>query len=355
MNTTLEELKNVKSDCCITIIFQTHRTLPENEKDPIVLKNLIKEAEQRIKDKFSSEFVGEMMQKLNQLAQNINHRHNKESLALFVNENLAKYVRLPLNVENRVVIDKTFATRDLVRALHRQTGYYILLFSRDKARLIEAFNDKVVEEAEKGFPLINQDANQLKGPDATIGNRRANLVKEFFNEVGKKLNEIQKENLLPVIIVTDESNYADFLKVADKKERIVAKLFGNRMNEKPHSIVEAAWPVMQKWVKERNNERLQELKKAVNSRSVLMDFNEIWKAVNNGRGKTMFVKQGYFQPAMLQNNHIELISPDQSESANIDDVIDEMIEKNLQHEGDSVFIEGNELEKFNGLALITKN
>lgn len=26
MNTTLEELKNVKSDCCIKIIFQTRRT-----------------------------------------------------------------------------------------------------------------------------------------------------------------------------------------------------------------------------------------------------------------------------------------------------------------------------------------
>ena len=86
-----------------------------------------------------------------------------------------------------------------------------------------------------------------------------------------------------------------------------------------------------------------------------MDFNEIWKAVNNGRGKTLFVKQGYFQPARLQNNHIELIPPDQSEDANIDDIIDEMIEINLQHEGDSVFVEGNQLEKFNGLVLITKN
>ena len=26
MDTTFEELKNVKSDCCIKIIFQTHRT-----------------------------------------------------------------------------------------------------------------------------------------------------------------------------------------------------------------------------------------------------------------------------------------------------------------------------------------
>lgn len=48
MNTQLKELKNVVSDRCITIILNTHRTLPDNEKDGITLKNLVKEAEIRL-------------------------------------------------------------------------------------------------------------------------------------------------------------------------------------------------------------------------------------------------------------------------------------------------------------------
>lgn len=354
MDNTLEKLKNITADCCVTIILQTHRTIPDNEKDPIVLKNLIKEAEKRLIKDYPAAFVKDMMARINNLAEDIDHRHNKESLILFVNENLAEYSRLPLTVENRVVMDKTFATRDLVRALHRETGYYILVLSRDKARFIEAFNDKVVEEGDKGFPMVNTDLNPVQRPEAAIGSRQTNLAREFFNQVDKQLNEILNENLLPVIIATDESNYADYMAVSDRKERIVGKLFGNRMDEKSHHVVEAVWPVMQELVKEKNNKRMAELKSAVNSRKVLVDINEIWQAVNSGRGKTLFVKQGYFQPANIENNHVELVLPGDKTVANVDDIIDEMIEKNLQFDGDAVFIKGPELEKFNGLALVTK-
>ncbi|MEO8822316.1 MAG: hypothetical protein ABI366_02000 [Ginsengibacter sp.] len=354
MNKTLEELKNIVSDCCVTIILQTHRTLPDNEKDPLLLKNLIREAEKRLHESNSADFVRNIMARINSLADKIDHRHNKESLILFVNEDVAEYVRLPITVENRVVVDKTFATRDLVRTLHRETSYYILILGRKKARLIEAFNNKVVDEVSEGFPLNNTDLNPAQRAEAAIGSRQSNLTREFFNRVDKQLNEVQKENPLPVIISGDESNYSEFLKIADNSERIVGNLFGNRIDDKAHHVVEAAWPVMQKLITEKNNQRLAELNKAVNSRNVLIDFNEIWQAIENGQGKTLFVKQGYFQPAKIENNHIELILPGDTTVANVDDVIDEMIEKNIQFDGDAVFINGNELEKFNGLALVTR-
>jgi hypothetical protein len=354
MNTTLEKLKNVTSDCCVTIILQTHRTTPDNEKDSIVLKNLVKEAESRLRANYEKTFVNNMMARIAKLTENINHRHNKESLVLLVNESVAEYIRLPITVENRVIVDKTFSTRDLIRALHRETSYYILVLSRDKARLIEALNDKVVGEIEDGFPIVNADLNPVQRSEAAIGSRQTNLMREFFNRIDKQLNVVQKENLLPIIISAEESNYPEYLKIADRKEMIAGELFGNRMNEKAHHIVDAVWPVMKKLNAEKNKQRLGELKAAVNSRNFLVDFNEIWQAIEGGQGKTLFVKQEYFQPARLENNHIELVSPENAESANVDDIIDEMVEKNLQFNGDAVFINGDELEKFNGLVLVTR-
>ena len=354
MNTTLKNLRNATSDCCVTIILQTHRTTPDNEKDSIVLKNLVKETELRLRADYEKAFVSNIMASINALAESINHRHNKESLILFINENIAEYIRLPITVENRVVVDKTFATRDLVRALHRETSYYILVLSRDKARLIEAFNDKVIDEIEEVFPMLNTDLNPVQRSEAAIGIRQTNLVREFFNRVDKQLNEVQKKNPLPVIICTEESNYPEYLKIADRNEMIAGNLLGNKTNEKAHYIVESVWPVMKQWNAEKNKQRLLELKRAVNSQNFLIDFNEIWQAVNDGRGKTLFVKQGYFQPVKLENNHVELVSNGNVERANVDDIIDDMIEKNLQFNGDAVFINGDELEKFNGLALVTR-
>ncbi|MFL0351997.1 hypothetical protein ACI5KZ_00340 [Xanthomarina sp. GH4-25] len=48
MNTTLKKIKNISSENCITIIMTSHRTKPDYLKDELTLKNLIKEAENRL-------------------------------------------------------------------------------------------------------------------------------------------------------------------------------------------------------------------------------------------------------------------------------------------------------------------
>ena len=155
MNRILKNVKDVTSECCVTITLTTHRTMPDNDKDAIVLKNLLKEAETRLLANYDKRLATLVIDKLNKVAGSINHRLNLESLVLLVSEDMAEYARLPIAVENRVVVDKNFATRDLVRALHRESSYYVLVLSRDKARLIEALNDKVTQEIGNGFPVEN--------------------------------------------------------------------------------------------------------------------------------------------------------------------------------------------------------
>ena len=67
------------------------------------------------------------------------------------------------------------------------------------------------------------------------------------------------------------------------------------------------------------------------------------------------MQQGYFHPARVVNDTIELVEQDQNDRANvIDDIIDEMIEINLQYGGDSVFLSEEELKKYQGLVLTTR-
>jgi hypothetical protein len=274
---------------------------------------------------------------------------------LFVNEEIADFTRLPIAVEDRVIIDKSFATRDLIRALHKEKEYYVLVLSRDKARLIETFNDKVVQEMEGNFPIENVSLHPKQRAEAAIANRQTNLMQEFFNIVDKQLIEVIKENPLPVLICTEESNYFEYLKIADRKAIFIGHLNGNRMEEKAHHIVDAAWPIVQQVRKERNSQRLQELSAAENTGKLVADFNDIWHAVNQGRGETLFVQRGYFQPARLVNDTIELVPEEQTDRTGvIDDIIDEMIEVNMQYGGDSVFLSEEELKKYKGLVLTTR-
>lgn len=216
MNITLKELKNIISESCVTIIMNTHRTKPDNLKDVLNLKNLVKEAENRLLADESKRDAKKIIDKLNALVEKIDHNYNLESLVLFVNEDITEYTRLPIAVEDRVVVDHTFATRDLIRALHHETNYYVLALSQQKVRLIEAFNDSVVEEVGGSFPIENSQFYATNKAELSNASRQTNLVAEFFNRVDKEVNSVRKQNPLPVLICSEEANFHEYLKIADQ-------------------------------------------------------------------------------------------------------------------------------------------
>jgi len=354
MNATLKRLKNIKAEACVTLILNTHRTRPDNLKDSLSLKNLIKNAESRLLNDYDKKIAQAIIGKLNKLAESIDHQHNLESLILFVNTDIAEYVRLPLEVTERAVIDNTFATRDLVRAMHQEASYYVLVISRQQARLIEAYNDKVVFEDSSIFPIIN--ALYTTDKKALSTNKGTDILfEEFFNSVDKSLQNILKENPLPILLATEQRNFEYYKKIADNKQIILGFINRNRDDEKAHHIIPDAWEVVKQVTLEKNAARLKELDIAISARKFLSDINDIWNAINQGRGQTLFVKKDYFQAGIIKDDVITLIEQEEvSNKECIDDIVDELIEMNLSYGGDIVFIENNALDTYNNLVLTTR-
>lgn len=356
MNTILKKIKDINSENCITILMNSHRTKPDYQKDEIVLKNLIKEVENRLLAATSKQNATALVDKLKSLADQIEHSHNLDSLMLFVNHDIAEYTRLPIQVVDRVVIDDTFSTRDLIRAMHTESNYYVLVLSQDKVRLIEALNDKVIQEFGSPFPIDNNSFSTRANAEAAASSRKSSLLAEFFNQVDKEVNSIRNQNPLPVLICTVEENYPEYVKVADQKESLFTTfLNSNRINEKDHAIVTEAWKIVEAHETQKNKERKSELLKAVSENKFLSDTNEIWKGIKEGRVQTLFIEQGLFQPAVLENDEITYVSANQKSDKNvIDDIYDEMIEANSRFGGDVVFLPKESLTKFNGFGAITR-
>ncbi|WP_236027337.1 AOC03_06830 family ribosome hibernation factor [Gelidibacter pelagius] len=356
MNTTLKKLKDISSENCITIIMNSHRTKPDYLKDELVLKNHIKEVETRLLADTTKKDATKLIDKLHALAADIDHSRNLDSLLLFVNHDVAEFSRLPIKVVDRVIIDNTFATRDLVRSIHAESHYYLLVLSQDKARLIEALNDKVVKEFGSPFPMENQQSFAKNKTQAATASRQSSLIGEFFNQVDKEVNSIRKQNPLPVLISTVEENYSEYLKVADEKQSIYdTYLNKNRMAEKDHAIVSEAYKIIETYNTKRNNDRKAELLKAVSENKFLSDTNDIWRAISQGKIQTLFIEQGLFQPAILEDDKIVYVSEDhRTDKDVIDDIYDEMIEMNMDFGGDVVFLPKGELDKFNGFGAVTR-
>ncbi|MFZ4863097.1 hypothetical protein ACL9RF_13040 [Sphingobacterium sp. Mn56C] len=359
MNSKLKELAAKKTNNCITIILNTHRTFPDSDQDPILLKNLIKEVESKLAPDLSKAAVANLLERLNTLADSIDHRLNKEALLLFVNEELADYQRLSIPVVNRTIVDSSFATRDLVRAMHAEANYYVLVLGRDEARFIEAQNDKVIQEVGAPFPIQNTDLSSSSPAEAANATRVRNLTAEFFNRVDKAVNFVRKDHPLPVLLCTEEENYHEYLKIADQKDSILSEFLNrSRQTEKDHAIVSDAWEIIEKIQEHNNNSRKEALRTAVSANKFLVDVNEINNAIQEGRVHTLFIEEGLVQAAHITPEGIELIDATEQteniEGAYIEDIYDELIENSLSFGGDVVFLPQGELEKFNGFAAITR-
>jgi hypothetical protein len=355
INELFERLKDVRADICVTIILNTHRTHPDNKKDPIQLKNLINEAENRLASFNDKRLTQRIIEKLNQLSETIDHNYNLDSLIIFANDDILEYTRLPIHVEDRVIIDETFATRDLIRALHEQVSYYILVLSLQEARLIEALNDQEIIENVSPFPIINDSPYPENRLVASMAKGQENLIEEFFNRVDKEIQKILIHNPKPLILATEERNFAHYKNVADNDSMIIGFVPIDWNQDKPHQIIAQVWPTVQEYHRNLTKERLNDLKSAVGTGKLFTDISDIWNAIEEGRGKTLFVQKGHFQPGIIEQNTIEL--KDESalhEPAVVDDLIDEMIEKNILKGGETVFLEEHDLDNFQGLALITR-
>lgn len=346
MNELLKEIKDINQEACVSIILNTNRSKPDNLNDPIALKNLIKNATDRLLNDYDKHFVAPIIENINKVAESIDHLYNLDSLIIFANNNFAKYTRLSTKVEDRVVIDNTFSARDLVRAMNNESAYYVLVLNQDHARLIEANNKQVIEENKGVFPISNHLGND-RGQDS--------LIEEFFNQVDKKFLETIHNNPLPVLLATEARNATYYRKVADHKDFIIGEIHGNYKDTDAQEIISEAWKVVSLWNKEKNLAQISALKQGVSEGKYVSDYNEIWNAIKEGRGQTLFVKTGFAQAATWQDNQLHLVDNDKRDDAGIiDDVIDEMIEQNLAFGGSTVFLEGEELADFQNIALLTR-
>lgn len=356
MRETLERLSKIQAPICVTVILRTHKTHPENQKDSIQLKNLINEASTRLEKEYGKAVAKNYTEKLNKLADSVDHDKNDLGLMLFVNDDVAEFLRVPVRPKDRVILDDTFATRTIIRALVRDTDYYLLVLSKGKARLIEANSETLVQEVSaEGFPITDNDLTVATRQEAAAASRVTNLAQEFFNRIDKSVNKVRQGNPLPVVVYSDETNYSNYLKIADHPNTILGHAVAKNLDEKPGNLVKEVWPAIKDLAIVKNRSRVTELEKALSAGTYLSDINEIWTAVQEGRGKTIFVEEGYYQPVKNEDGVLTPIeSSEISSKEDINDIVDDMIEHTLKYGGDVAFLEPGSLEKFNKLALVTR-
>ena len=352
-------LQAIKEYPSVSIISPTHRTFPENQQDVIRVRNLIKEAKNRLTKEFGKRESEVLIRKLDDIADEIDYNNALDGLAIFVNKLKSKIFYLPFKVLERVIIDETFATRDLVFAINRSPRYWVLALSEKPTRLFEGFHDTLNEIKNDDFPVEYEGPAETEslpgGKDIKNPTYEADQSKSFFRNVDNKFNKYFKEEKLPIGLLGVDKNLAFFKEVASNNEHVITSVSGNYDKLSPHELSKVIWTPVKKKLDEARQKIFERLDNAIRFKKFVSGIDEVWQTAEQGKGETLVVEEDYHVSVKVDPDTQHLILTDKKDQASvIEDAVDEVIEKVIAKGGKVVFVDNDSLEKYSRIAMILR-
>lgn len=349
----LQKLASEKNKPCVTISMNTHRTHPDNAKDEILLKNLIKKAEERVINEFGKTQVAQLLQKLETVGEEVDVDYNLDSLHIFLSNETQEIVKSSWATSNDGVhISDSFATRTLIKNYSRSESYLVMLLSQGGVQLFEAVNDDIVNEVNnEDFPFPENQHYNKHANKRSDSEYLDDLVREFLNKVDKALVEVHNETGLKCVVITTEDNYSRLQQVADKPGAYLGYASIDYNNVATHHIAKQSWELVEKQQKQGRAAAISEMEEAVAQGVVLTDLQEIYQASIDGRGDLLIVHQDFVQPVVMKDERtFDLVDDPTTENA-IDDITSTIAWEVVSKKGRVVFTGQDEIKGLGKIVL----
>jgi len=355
----IRSLQEVRGYPAVTITLPTHRVAPANRQDPIRIRNLVTQAANRLLEEFTKREIEPLLDRLERLAESVDLRHSLDGLVLFANRDSARFFRLPFSLRERVVVDETFFTRDLVFAMNRTPRYWALALSEKPTRLFEGTRESLIEIKNGGFPIVYEGSHGEEPLPRGFGVRKSVYENErhrqFFRKVDAAFKPFQAEDPLPIAVAGVERHLAYFHEVTNHRGSILAAVTGSHDKTSAHELGKLVWSSMREAFIARRREVLSELEKAAGERKLVSTVGEVWRLANEGRGRLLLVEEGFSYPARVDKTGMRLDpAEDLASPGVVDDAVDEIVETVLGKQGEVVFVDDGRLAEHGRIALIVR-
>ncbi|GAA2577292.1 baeRF3 domain-containing protein [Actinomadura fulvescens] len=359
---TLSELRKPRTFPAVSVLMPTNRRAPGNRQDPIRLRNLLAEVRRRLRAdaRVAPAAVDEVVRGLERAAGEVDLRHAEDGLVLFAapdGEHHAFTVDQP--VDERVIVDTTFATRDLVAAYTRTPRYWLLSISDQHTRLWDGQGGELTEITQHGFPVgpAGQDEEQVVRRAPRTARHGDEQHRQLIREVVTALDGVLSLDRRPVIVAGVTRHQAFFDELAGPGVTVAGRIDGSYEGTSPGRLAELARPVLHAYDDLREVAVLTELEAARSIQRYAGGLAEVLSLAEEGRGEHLVVERGYYAPAVKTDG--ELIPVDGPLGALkgadvVDDVVDNIIETVLEYGGEVTFVSDGFLVDHDRIALVTR-
>lgn len=258
------------------------------------------------------------------------------AMALCVSPDYRASVRLGTPVRERVVVDDTFATRDLVADLNRTATYRVLTVSDRKVRLLLGDPHRLVEALTPEWPIRREEDES-----SVTWSRR----------VARSIRAELAEHPAPTIVAGVERSIRTVLR-RDLVQPI-GMIPGNHDRTPWAALHRAAWPIVEGWMALDFDLALAAIDDARSARRLSAGIEDVWPLATAGRIDLLVVEESYSLPVRLGPHHLEPVD-DPREPGVVDDIVDETIENVLRNGGRTVVVPDASLAQHDRIAAVLR-
>jgi len=335
-------LQSVRARPAVSVLLSTTPAERMTRVDAARMDRLVDEAAARMDVECGAEARQQLAGALRHLAADSKGRRSRSAVALYAADGSSSAWSLPVPVVDRVVVDPTFATRDLVRALHRTPRYLVLVVTDREGRLFEGADDVLLPVPDPAFPVAADPRGRRRasrgrvrrGARGPAGDRPAVDADTFLRTVDAALSSYLDAHPAPFVVAGTGRTVAAFGRLTRCSRLLAGVLRGGHARTPLPTLAAGVRPVLEAYLRARQDDALALLDRRSDQGRVVTGMAAVWLATRAERPEMLVVDQDYFYPSRLSADG-DLISPadDVDHPDVVDDAVDEVIEAVLQRGG----------------------
>ncbi|WP_395158954.1 hypothetical protein [Ilumatobacter sp.] len=319
---TLNELQRQRSYPSITMLLNTTPGITLSLTELDTARRLACHIDNRLDGDVSDALRLSLITRLTHAIDEQAGEPSSHALALFVSPEYSAAVRLARSIEERVTIDDTFTTRDLVAVFNRTALYRVITISEQTSRLFIGDRQRLVEQRDDAWPLTRNDEH----------------TPTWARDLSDRLRTEHATDPLPVVVAGVQRSVRKFAPTLTETIGVIA---GNHDRTSITELHHAAWPIVNDWLRTDATRAICQLDLARSNKRYAGGIHEIWPLTLDGRVATLIVESDYTLPACIDHNNQLHPANDPDHPDVNDDIIDDTIEAVLQHGGASVIVNSN--------------
>lgn len=370
----LREFLDHQESPCISLYQPTHRTPPDKSQDVIRFKNLVREAERSLREKYRGREIRALLEPFQTLADDTDFwAHTFDGLAVLASEGRFDIFRLQRPVKELLVVADGFHLKPLWRIMQSADRYQALGLNQHEVRLFEgnrdAFDEIDVDDmpatitAALGDQLTDSQRRIVYSAQPAVaagkavfqgqGGRADEMEKDrerFFRVIDREvLTRFSRPSGLPLILVALPELQTEFRRLS-QNPFLLAESVGKHFHALDTEQLRAEiWRALEPKYLARLAQLVENYQTAASRHLGTSDLSDAAQAVAAARIGTLLIEADREIPGRL-DAVTGRIAQDRLADPEVDDMLDDLAEAVLRTGGEVVVVPAERMPTTSGLA-----